>query len=71
MVHIERCLSNQVYRSRDLAARASVSFIQADKMSINLENILNNLYINSANTNEIHGQLLQVSIMKFNIFSYL
>lgn len=61
--HIERCLSSQVYRTRDLAARASVSFIQTEKILLRFEKIFSNVYHHPTDSNEVHGQLLQVRMI--------
>lgn len=58
--HLEICLSNQSYRTRYLAARASVSFIKPEKFVFRLNEISNNILNQTTNSNESHGQLLQV-----------
>ncbi|CAG9815559.1 unnamed protein product [Phaedon cochleariae] len=68
--HLTVCLSNPVYRTRELAARASVPFIETDQICEQLGNIFNKLKEDEVKDNECHGLLLQVlHILKSNNLS--
>ncbi|KAG5896481.1 hypothetical protein JTB14_005862 [Gonioctena quinquepunctata] len=65
--HSTVCLSNPYYRTRDLAARASVPLIRTDRISEHLDSIFDKLKQHRVRDNECHGILLQVShILKSN-----
>lgn len=59
--HLTTCLSNPVFRTRELAARASVSFIKCEHVPSHLDNIFKILEDTNINDNQAHGILLQVS----------
>lgn len=66
MAHLEICLSNQSYKTRNLAARASVSFIKPEGIVLRLKEIASNILNSRTDSNETHGQLLQVNIKTFH-----
>lgn len=61
--HLETCFSNQVYRSRDLAARASVPFMNADKILLHFKTTVDQINNKVIDSNKTHGLLLQVSVL--------
>ncbi|XP_050508206.1 thyroid adenoma-associated protein homolog isoform X1 [Diabrotica virgifera virgifera] len=58
--HLTTCLSNSVYRTRDLAAWATVPFIRSDQISSHLNSIFDRLSQSDVKDNETHGCLLLV-----------
>ncbi|VEN58737.1 unnamed protein product [Callosobruchus maculatus] len=58
--HLMTCLSNPVYKTRELAARASVSLISRDQISSHLDKLFSRFKESSIKDNECHGLLLQV-----------
>nr|CAH7713689.1 unnamed protein product [Callosobruchus chinensis] len=59
--HLMTCLSNPVYKTRELAARASVSLINRDQISSHLDKLFSRFKEASIKDNECHGLLLQVN----------
>ncbi|XP_023011741.2 thyroid adenoma-associated protein homolog [Leptinotarsa decemlineata] len=58
--HLTVCLSNPVYRTRELAARASILLIRNDQMEEHLDHTFERLKEPDIKDNECHGLLLQV-----------
>lgn len=67
---LEKCLKNPIYRTRDLAAKASVPLMNTSKILIRLEEIFNKLN-STVHNNETHGLLLQVSTILFVLYFIL
>ncbi|CAG9856965.1 unnamed protein product [Phyllotreta striolata] len=58
--HLTTCLSNPAFRTRELAARASVSFIRSEQVLGHLDGLFGTLSNEGINDNQAHGYLLQV-----------
>nr|CAI5832494.1 unnamed protein product [Callosobruchus analis] len=58
--HLMTCLSNPVYKTRELAARASVSLISRDQISSHLDKLFSRFKEASIKDNECH-EVLQLS----------
>ncbi|CAH1983277.1 unnamed protein product [Acanthoscelides obtectus] len=58
--HLMVCLSNPVYKTRELAARATVSLLNCDQIVEQFDKLFSSLKRPSIKDNECHGILLQV-----------
>mgnify|MGYP005983598083 FL=1 len=67
MPYINVCIRNPVYRTRDLAARASVSLISEHCLPAQLNKNFDRIAERTIKDTECHGLLLQVRLVGFGL----